>query len=64
MHLYQTYSLRRSHVIDQNGNNMENEQHLYHGTTIEAAHDIIRYGFNRAFAGRNGRYKPAEIALL
>jgi hypothetical protein len=35
---------------------MDTEQRLYHGSTKEAADDIVKSWFNRSFAGVNGTY--------
>ncbi len=34
---------------------MENERHLWHGTTGDVTYNIATYGFNRSFAGKNGK---------
>jgi poly [ADP-ribose] polymerase 10/14/15 len=50
--LYQTHS---HHMTAGSGSDL-NEMTLFHGTTVDAAEDIIRHGFNRSFCKSSSLY--------
>ncbi len=42
--------------------NMDTEKNLYHGCPQQAANSIIEDGFNRSFAGVNGKFNFSSLA--
>lgn len=42
-------------MIEANSKDVPSERVLWHGTTAEAAANIVMCGFNRNYAGANGR---------
>ena len=53
--LYLPYVGRRKQMDKQNPPGHQNERLLFHGTAVETCPKINRNGFNRSFAGKNGR---------
>ena len=58
-HLYQVYQLRKEKMDKDNGGN--NERQLFHGTNPDSVTKINAQGFNRSFAGVNGKPRTAVI---
>jgi len=52
--LYGLYALMRAHMNAANGDAVENEQILWHGTESDTVKIISHRGFNRSYCGRNG----------
>ncbi|XP_031749576.1 protein mono-ADP-ribosyltransferase PARP15-like [Xenopus tropicalis] len=50
--LWQSYRIRKL-FADRLSPYQENEKLLFHGTNIETAQKIIKYGFNRTYCGKN-----------
>lgn len=54
-----------AHLVDFNKRlNMDTERRLYHGCPQDAANSIINDGFNRRFAGVNGKFCLFSFADL
>ncbi len=50
------YCLYQTHILTMTGRTSDsnaNEMILFHGTSPDAVEDIVRYGFNRSFCGKN-----------
>ncbi|XP_061166926.1 uncharacterized protein LOC133175819 [Saccostrea echinata] len=52
--LWQKFSLARKHISEEFGQNLVNEQQLFHGTKCEAIEAICRYGLDWRMCGENG----------
>ena len=52
--LYKSYMIRKQDMDIRNGSH-QNERSLFHGTTEEASKAINHHGFNRSYAGKNGK---------
>lgn len=48
-------------MIEVNTEDSVNERVLWHGTTAEAAENIIMFGFNRSYAGAHGKNHKMSI---
>ncbi len=56
VHLRRAYEVQKKHISDKNKRyGGAGEKLLYHGTTQENCHSIMKTGFNRSFAGQNGK---------
>ncbi|XP_025761287.1 poly [ADP-ribose] polymerase 14 isoform X2 [Oreochromis niloticus] len=54
VHLRRTYEAQKKHISDKNAREGgAGEKLLYHGTTWENCHSIVKTGFNRSFTGQN-----------
>ena len=60
--LYQQYSVKKKQMEKQN-TGVENERHLWHGTSSDAIPSIYTHGFNRSYCGKNGKYKVLNVGL-
>ena len=59
VHLRDSYEVQKKRISDnrrQEGG--AREKLLYHGTTQENCDSIMKTGFNRRFAGQNGKDRP------
>ncbi|XP_042073693.1 protein mono-ADP-ribosyltransferase PARP15-like [Haplochromis burtoni] len=55
VHLRRAYEAHKKQISDKNAwEGGEREKLLYHGTTQENWYSIMKTGFNRSFAGKNG----------
>ena len=53
--LYQHYMVKKSDMDQRNPANIENERKLFHGCSGDVTEKICHQGFNRNFAGKNGK---------
>ena len=53
--LYTQYTVKKKEVDKQNPPKIQNERLLFHGTSIDTCSKINELGFNRSFAGKNGK---------
>ena len=53
--LYRQYEVMRNHVTKALISNNLVERDLFHGTNEEDASKICAHGFDRGFAGKNGK---------
>ena len=53
--LYQQYAVRKKKMDKQNPLGCQNECWLWHGTSPDTIDKINTQGFNRSFAGKNGK---------
>jgi len=53
--LYAQYVARKKTMDQQNPQNINNEIELFHGCPKDVADKISHQGFNRSFAGKNGK---------
>ena len=53
--LYQQYAVRKKKIDKQNPPGCQNERWLWHGTSPDTIDKINTQGFNRSFAGKNGK---------
>eukprot|EP00794_Sanderia_malayensis_P007527 gene7528-8364_t len=51
--LYQAYQAKKINMEKTGGASASNEKRLFHGTQPSTCDQIIHFGFNRSFAGRN-----------
>ena len=54
-HLYQQYSMMKALMKYDVSSDCQLERQLYHGTNKAACEPINHQGFNRTFAGKNGK---------
>ena len=54
--LYKQYMVKKNAIEQRNPMNKENERKLFHGCSGDVTEKICHQGFNRSFAGRNGKY--------
>ncbi|KAK3583284.1 hypothetical protein CHS0354_011173 [Potamilus streckersoni] len=52
--LWQKYSLQKSHMLEDLGQSLLNEKHLYHGTDDDAVEKICKEGFDWRLCGVHG----------
>lgn len=52
--LYSQYVARKKQMDKQNPQGHQNEQLLFHGTSVDSCGSINHGGFNRSFSGKNG----------
>ena len=48
------YIVQKETVTIMNGNQVENERSLWHGTSVDGLENICAGGFNRSYCGKNG----------
>ena len=53
--LYGLYAMMRAHMVATNGESVENERLLWHGTASDTVRIICHRGFNRSYCGKNGK---------
>ena len=58
--LYRVYMVRKDQMEQKKGSN---EQILFHGTAEGSCATINKYGFNRSYCGKNGKFQMAAFAL-
>jgi len=54
--LYQQYMIKKKDVEQQLTSPQPVERELFHGTSEEDAKKICAHGFDRGFAGKNGKF--------
>ena len=54
--LYAQYAARKKLMDQTNPSGTQNERRLYHGCAGDSVQGIIHGGFNRSYAGKNGKY--------
>lgn len=54
--LHAQYVAKKKSMDQQNPSNIKNERELFHGCPGDVALKISHQGFNRSFAGKNGKY--------
>ena len=59
--LYAQYAARKKLMDRTNPPNTVNERRLYHGCGGDVVQSIIHGGFNRSYAGKNGKYHSCKI---
>uniref|UniRef100_A0A4W6D8G4 Poly [ADP-ribose] polymerase n=1 Tax=Lates calcarifer TaxID=8187 RepID=A0A4W6D8G4_LATCA len=64
VHLRHAYEVQKKHIADKNGQEGAGEKSLYHGTTQDNCDSIMKTGFNRSFAGKNGNCAVYLISNL
>ncbi|KAM8882173.1 protein mono-ADP-ribosyltransferase PARP14-like isoform 2-T2 [Synchiropus picturatus] len=52
VHLRRAYEVQKRRISEKNGD--AGEKLLYHGTSQDSCHSIMKNGFNRSYAGQNG----------
>lgn len=52
-HLWLNYEIKKSSIEDKN--KMESERLLFHGTDAKTIDNVNKNGFNRSYAGKNGK---------
>ena len=55
--LYGQYIARKKEMDKQNPKGHQNERQLFHGTSADTVPKINLQGYNRSFAGKNGKLK-------
>ena len=60
-HLFKSFMARKESMEKTAGGNTANEKKLFHGTSGDAVEQINETGFNRSFAGINGK---GQMSLL
>ena len=53
--LYSQYAARKKVMDDDNPGDQQNERKLFHGTKYDTCPKVNQQGFNRSFAGANGK---------
>ena len=61
--LYQQYRARKALIERQNPKGHQNEQKLWHGTSVDTVPKINTQGFNRSFCGKNGKIVIINLLL-
>lgn len=51
-------------MFEANSGDKQSERVLWHGTTAEAADNIVMSGFNRSYAGVNGRNHKNMLSFV
>lgn len=59
MLLWRSYQVKKKHMDMKNGD-MDNERILFHGTDADSVPHINQHGFNRSYAGKNGK-EPSNL---
>ncbi len=59
--LYQAYQAKKA-SMEKTSAHGSNEMSLFHGTDPNTCDQICHFGFNRSFAGRNGKSLPPTFA--
>lgn len=54
-YLWRNYSIKKQHMEMKNGH-QNNERRLFHGTSQPTIDHINHNGFNRSYAGKNGKW--------
>ena len=62
--LYLPYAVKKYTMEKQYRSEFECERKLFHGTREDATHMINAQGFNRVFAGKNGKFYYDTHALI
>ena len=58
--LYKQYMIKKN-AIEQRNPMTENERKLFHGCSGDVTEKICHQGFNRSFAGKNGKYLNLKL---
>jgi len=61
--LYQQYMIKKKDVEQHFTSPQPVERELFHGTSEEDAKKICAHGFDRGFAGKNGKFNIIVICL-
>lgn len=65
VHLRRAYEVQKKHICDKNRQEGgAREKLLYHGTTQDSCDSIMKTGFNRRFAGQNGKDPRDQVAVI
>lgn len=52
--LWNSYQIKKK-TMDAKNSNIINEKQLFHGTDVDSVPYVNRNGFNRSYAGKNGK---------